>query len=447
MEKWTFAIGMMASLAAFGCAEEADGPAMVRIAPTIETRVTGLHFDEGDCIGLTIAQPGGNYVENRMLRYDGTAFTAEGLVWYDDPNEASTLTAYYPYAAAGAPASFAVAADQSGGCEASDLLAAVKPGVTPGSAPVAMTFKHLLSQLTVVVTNQTASAVTAVRFGGLVAEADVELSTLSATEVTACEVEAGARYRAILVPQEADLVVTVETEDGKSRSKTLTGVQLAAGYRYDLAITVEVETIAVTLSGEIEGWSEGGALGGEEAGGTDSGGDGTDTGEGGTGDDTSAGTLEYEGVSYPTATVGNRVWMAANLRVMPAGATLGSGVWKPSEATDAGLLYTYATATNGVATAADAPVRGICPEGWHIPLAEELELLTTADAGFFRNDGYQKYTADSYSHDTGKGYLMGAPLNADGRVVCLAFGEGVTTAVTNLRAEYGISVRCIRDAE
>lgn len=53
-----------------GCSSKNDsveGPVQsrIRIAPSI-SRVTGLNFDTGDRIGLTIVKSGANYCENRL---------------------------------------------------------------------------------------------------------------------------------------------------------------------------------------------------------------------------------------------------------------------------------------------------------------------------------------------------------------------------------------------
>ena len=89
-----------------GCSSKNDsveGPVQsrIRIAPSI-SRVTGLNFDTGDRIGLTIVKSGANYCENTPLRFDGTVFVSDDLFWYDDSSEKSNLTAYYPYLAEGA---------------------------------------------------------------------------------------------------------------------------------------------------------------------------------------------------------------------------------------------------------------------------------------------------------------------------------------------------------
>lgn len=74
-----------------GCSSKNDsveGPVQsrIRIAPSI-SRVTGLNFDTGDRIGLTIVKSGANYCENTSLRFDGTVFVSDDLFWYDDSSE------------------------------------------------------------------------------------------------------------------------------------------------------------------------------------------------------------------------------------------------------------------------------------------------------------------------------------------------------------------------
>ena len=162
-----------------GCSDDREAPSSVRISPTV-SRVTGLYFDKEDRIGLTISRTSGDYVTNRLMTYDGSVFTASGLKWYESTQETSTLTAYYPYSEAGVPSAFSVEADQRQGCTPSDLLGAVAREVRPGSAPVAMVFYHLMSQLSVVVENNGSSPVAAVKIGGSVVEAVVDLAVPSA---------------------------------------------------------------------------------------------------------------------------------------------------------------------------------------------------------------------------------------------------------------------------
>ena len=166
--KKQFLLTALAAGLAFGCADRQTAVPGIKITPTIKTRVSGLHFDTGDCIGLTITKGSETYVQNHPMTYDGAAFTGSGLLWYNDLNEKSTLTAYYPYSASGAPSEFSVSKDQTGGCASSDLLGAVKTGVTPASTPVGMLFYHLMSQLSIVVTNNSDAAVSGVSVDGFV---------------------------------------------------------------------------------------------------------------------------------------------------------------------------------------------------------------------------------------------------------------------------------------
>ena len=123
-----------------GCSRDEDSHPEVQIYPVL-SRVTGLYFDRGDRIGLTISRASGDYVVNHPMEYDGSVFkAAAGLLWYENARDSSTLTAYYPYSDTGAPTQFRVAVEQRLGYESSDLLGAVQRSVVPGKAPIGMTF-------------------------------------------------------------------------------------------------------------------------------------------------------------------------------------------------------------------------------------------------------------------------------------------------------------------
>ena len=434
----------LAAVGLWGCAKNEPTPAYVRIVPTSGTRVAGLHFEEGDLIGLTVMRASGTYVENRKMTYDGTAFAGD-LLWYPETQETATLTACYLYSSSGLPEEFSVEADQRGGCQTSDLLGAVKRDVLPGSAPVNMLFYHLLAQLTVVIDNTSAASVTGVVLSGFVPTAEVDFGTLTAVaksgeaaaDIEAFEVEAGLSYRAIVVPQRADLTVTVALSDGSTRTKTIAGAELSGGRSYDLSVDVADKNLDLVLSCEIRDWAEGGEIGGSG-------------GSGDSGDD-DASTLDYAGATYRIAKIGDRVWMADNLRYMPAGSQLGSGVWTPVAGQDAvaqqGLLYDRATALGGAGRAAAGDVvRGICPEGWHIPDDEELSQLVAASCGaeFFVCAGYWISSMGKYSTGT-RGALLGTTL-AETESVCLSYeSPACIPTLKSYPAEYGLSLRCIKD--
>ena len=438
----------LAVLIAAGCAESEKGTLCVKIAPAIRTRVTGLHFDTGDRIGLTISKGSALYAENVPMTYDGTAFTASGLSWYNDLNEKSVLTAYYPYAEGGRPDEFTVSSDQTQGNGPSDLLAAVKTDVTPVSAPVGMIFYHVMSQLTIVVSNSSSAAVTGVSVGGLVPTAEIDYSApkaaaksgVAAAEVKACEVKPGATYRAILVPQQAALTVTVTTDDGRSHTKTLSSAQLESGRRYDMSVLVTNEEIQISLSGDIGDWEDGGSL------------DGSGSGDGG-GDDSQ--TLSYGGVTYRTTTVGETVWMAENLRYVPDEALLTKGIWYPDGNEDAeyvrehGMLYSFTAALGGAQAVSGAPVRGICPAGWHVPYIDELQTLAAGSDFGFTLAGMWNSVSNNYVSSAKSGYLMSATTDDGGSSysVLLFYASGGNPAISPQTAANGVSLRCVKDAK
>ena len=104
---------------------------------------------------------------------------------------------------------------------------------------------------------------------------------------------------------------------------------------------------------------------------------------------------ERDGQIYKTVTIGSQTWMAQNLNFAS------DYFWSycyddlPSNCAKYGRLYTWATAmdsigafsTNGkgcgyqVSCSISYPVRGICPEGWHLPSKEEWEVLLNAVGG------------------------------------------------------------------
>lgn len=416
-----------------GCSESQEEMLYVKVAPTIRTRVSALHFDAGDRIGLTAVKGADTWADNRLMTYDGAAFSAPGFIWYDNPDEPSTLTAYYPYSEAGLPVEFTVASDQRNGCAASDLLGAYRTEVTPGTTPVSMLFHHLMSQLTLVVTNTSSAKVAGIRVCGLSPTAEVDFTALTAAAksgVPAADVEAfcvreDAAYRVVLVPQRAALTVRVSLDNGRNLDRTLSEVALESGWRYDLAVRVTDEDIALTLSGEISDWQDGGSLVDESA-------------------------LTYEGETYRTVRIGGQVWMAENLRYIPAGGRIGTGVWYPAGGRDVvaelGLLYDHGFATGNAGTTS-APVQGICPPGWHIPDRDELAALV-GDPGladdFFCCAGIWFTKTGNYGSSS-KGYLMGATVQG-AKFDCVSYtsgGEPLVAALSN--GECGVSLRCVKD--
>lgn len=424
-----------------GCANEEQQVSTLKIAPRI-TRVTGLHFDSGDCIGLSVMRVSGEYANNQMMTYDGSFFTSAGFLWYTDSDETSTLTAYYPYDENGVPSEFSVATDQTAGCTASNILAAVKTDVRPTASAVGMTFASLMADILISVTNKTDADVTEVTVSGACPTAELDFNTTTATakagvdpvEIKTFPLTAGSSYEVILVPQRAALTFTVATDDGETYSKTLSESLLESNKQYTLAMTLTMTGLDLTLSGDIENWQPGGELGQEE------------NGE----------VLSYQGEDYRTTVIDGRVWMAENMRYVPDEKLLYDGVRYPCQYNTEtnnpdyikakGMLYTYATATGGVATVADGLVRGICPEGWHIPDETELSSLLTASVGeeFFACAGYWNANLDKYSEEV-QAFIMGVTSGDVGKRIYLWLLRDVPTEVKPVQETFCVSLRCVKD--
>jgi len=122
----------------------------------------------------------------------------------------------------------------------------------------------------------------------------------------------------------------------------------------------------------------------------------------------STGTMtdSRDGQTYKTITIGTQTWMAQNLNYAYTDVpykrgdyTSDSTSWchndSASYCTKYGRLYTWAAAmdstgtwsSNGVGCgygnrcSPTYPVRGVCPEGWHLPTRVEFETLFTAVGG------------------------------------------------------------------
>ena len=113
-------------------------------------------------------------------------------------------------------------------------------------------------------------------------------------------------------------------------------------------------------------------------------------------------TDSRDGRTYRTVKIGDQVWMAENLNYAYTGVPFDNGYYTsdstswcydnvPANCAMYGRLYTWAAAmdsvgewsTNGKGCGSDQtcspiyPVRGVCPEGWHLPDTTEWNALFT----------------------------------------------------------------------
>ena len=213
-------------------------------------------------------------------------------------------------------------------------------------------------------------------------------------------------------------------------------------------------------------------------------------------------TDSRDGQTYKTVKIGTQTWMAENLNYAYTGVpynysgnTSDSTSWCYSNATanctKYGRLYTWAAAMDSVGTwstngkgcgygktcSPTYPVRGVCPEGWHLPTQTEWNTLFTAvggqstagkmlsstiswssvpggwvrdgygtdaysfsalpaglrDATGYNNVGYHAYFWSSSEYNSSRTYIVGLDDEFDKADL---YGSG---------KDYGYSVRCIKD--
>ena len=383
---------------------EATGAANspIIISPII-TRATEVNFENGDKIGVTITQSGDVvYANNALMTYNNNVFSG-GLRWYAEGNDKSQIVAYYPYNEAGTPTSVSVQTDQSSGYGASDFMAASKSDVVPSLDAISMNFKHMFTNMVINVDKETAADITSIVLRGSIPTASVDLAALTVTadanvaaqDIKTETVTANTLYRAIVVPQTVAFTLEVTTSDNKTLKQRLTSTTLVQGGQYSVDIRVLSDDLEVTLSGEIENWTDQGQIGADD--------------EIPFEEHLDENYFLYDDVRYQTVTLSNgTTWMAEPLAFLPKGFTPSSDptanahIWYPyaiengaavaltteSSIKKLGYLYDIQAALGGKEITPDncynfEGAQGICPKGWHIPTrAEYFNLVgnTTKDA-------------------------------------------------------------------
>lgn len=317
---------------------------------------------------------------------------------------------------------------------------------------------------------------------------------MTGSSVYACEVAAGS-YVAILVPQQGDLKVTITLDDATTYEKTFPQVKLLGGYDYDLSVRTSEQGAEMLLCGQIVDWADGGTL--EPEPGTQPDGTIIYAGE----------RYRTQVIAGKCWMAENLRYIPEGARCeqdywYPEG--------KAENAALQGILYTYHTATNknttnnnnnnyfnsnfnvsgtitggmnGVvntanairnsvgncingtisrainssvddfvndfAGSADSPVRGICPPGWHIPSAQELEELAACDPGeeFFSCAGY-RIVEDAINKfaSPGQGIILSASLNDENKMIALKFAKPYyKAAAIAISTKYATSIRCVEN--
>jgi uncharacterized protein (TIGR02145 family) len=99
-----------------------------------------------------------------------------------------------------------------------------------------------------------------------------------------------------------------------------------------------------------------------------------------------------DGQKYKTVCIGKQVWMAENLHYDAPGSICNDSLF--SNCTLYGRLYTWDMIMQGADSSSKAPsgVRGICPEGWHLPSLKEYQTLLESVGGTGKGENALKDT-------------------------------------------------------
>ena len=411
-----------------------DGqPLTLKVTPVI-TKVTETKFENGDAIGITVTRDAGVWANNQKLTFDGSVFSGE-VKWYPEGSDASTVSAYYPYAAT-VPTSFTVDADQSAGTSPSDLVAGSLSGVKPSAEAIVVPFQHKLSLIVFNVVNNAGGDLAGITLDGAKLKANLAADFTATVDgdAPAASVKAykksEANYALILPPQTVALTAKVETA-GNILSQQLAEAALEAGKKYTINMIVNPDDLVVVAEGDVQDWTDGGELT-------------PDTPPAPTpvqfSENLSEGYFTYDNVRYDVVKLDdNKWWMAQNLAYLPQGKVPASdltavtaGVFYPLKVNDGNTAAEFDTSAEGVAAkgylyqaefafglnvgdlttvaAAEAleGAQGICPDGWHIPTGEDIiNLVGKAVPPLTNNTDAPYYDATSANGSI-------ALLNADG---------------------------------
>ena len=248
-----------------------------------QTRATATDFENGDKIGVYIAKAdmpleiGGNALNNEPLTLTSGKWTpGKNLFWDEGTYNAY---AYYPYmnvtSIEDQPVS--VATDQStaetngtlSGYEASDLLYAKTSNVAASTSPVPLSFKHVMSKLTIrlvkgedfegemptdaeiFIHNTVPTATFDISAGIVTRDVKGKRATIKARQ------ESNFQFGAIIVPQRLDNRVPLVEVIMKGVSYLFESKFLfkpGVDHLVNLVITDNPEKVKIEVGGEVENW-------------------------------------------------------------------------------------------------------------------------------------------------------------------------------------------------
>lgn len=254
----------------------------INISTSVDTRVTGNSFDNGDNIGLFVVnhntdgsavdlRPSGNYVDNMLYTYSGTWTPASPVYWKDNTTHADFYL-YYPYTPSVSSVDampFHVGNNQSNiiDYKASDLLIGKTLNMAPTETAVKIDAKHVMSMMQITVApgngftaESLAAAQVSVKINGVKTQATANLATGSVTATgnatTITPLYENGTYKALIVPQtvtEGNLI-TVNV-DGRDYNLTK-AFTFESGKCHKCTVTVKKTSNGVNV--DITKWEDDG---------------------------------------------------------------------------------------------------------------------------------------------------------------------------------------------
>lgn len=247
--------------------------------PGQESRATETAFENSDPIGVYVTannalfQLGGNEVNNELFTYNGSSWTSQRKVYWNEGTH--NVYAYYPYSKNVNEIEnyqFSVLEDQSTpqNYTHSDFMWASASGVKASNDPVAMQFSHKMSNVVVnLVKGETFEgeipSTAEVYLYSTTTAALVDLSTGDVAKdsyagegTIKCRKLNDTKFTAIVVPQSITsrrplVEVIVDNVSYLMEGK----ISYRQGYRHTITVTLDKnpEQIKIDIGGKVEDWN------------------------------------------------------------------------------------------------------------------------------------------------------------------------------------------------
>ena len=247
----------------------------IRLSVGFDTKATDTTFEEGDQIGVFVSysaslEATGAYVANKKFTYSSGFWSSEQDIYWKDKVTNANFYVYSPYTGVSSAAAlnFAVKTDQSSltNYKTSDFLWGKKVSVSPTEDVVALSTRHLMSNLIVSLSpgegfteDEFAAATKSVSLGNIKTASDINLGTGEVTvkgdASSVTPYNNGEYWRTVVIPQtvtdQTALVSVVVNGVSYSLARNFT---FRSGIQHKMNVAVNKLTNGLTVS--IEDWTQ-----------------------------------------------------------------------------------------------------------------------------------------------------------------------------------------------